>query len=299
MSSPRLLNETAIRPMKKRVVTDSMIGMNLPDIDRWSERVTVVLGQNPGMFTGPGTNTYIVGTGKRPILVDTGQGNDGYMPLLQQAMEERDAEGLQEIVLTHAHPDHIGGVDDVQNEYGPLIVSKRPWPELDGDIDITVIYDEDVVSTEGATLQAIWTPGHAQDHLCFYIPEDKALITGDVVLGAGTTVIPPDGDLGDYLQSLHRLLDFDAEALYPAHGPCIRNPREKIEEYLSHRALREEQIVDGLSAGVHTIPDLVKRMYTDVPEFLHGAAAMSVDAHLRKLLREERVTKEGDRWDLV
>ncbi len=284
--------------MKKRVVTDSMIGMEMPNIDAWSARVTVVLGQNPGIFTGPGTNTYLVGTGIRPILIDTGQGMDGYMPLLRQAMDDRRAGGLQEIVLTHAHPDHIGGIEDVQREYGPLPISKKPWPELDGDIDVTVIYDEDVITTDGASLQAIWTPGHAQDHLCFYIPEDRALITGDVVLGAGTTVIPADGDLGDYIHSLHRLLEFDAEALYPAHGPCIRNPRQKIEEYLAHRALREEQIVDGLQSGIEEVPALVKRIYDDVPEFLHDAAAMSVDAHLRKLLREERVGREDDRWFL-
>lgn len=284
--------------MEKRVVTDSMIGMQMPNIDQWSERVTVILGQNPGMFTGPGTNTYLVGTGTRPILVDTGEGRDEYMPLLVQAMEERGAEGLQEIVLTHAHPDHNGGIDDVEAKYGPLQVTKKPWPEYDRGRELNVIDDEDVVVTEGATLQAIWTPGHARDHLCYFIPEDKALITGDVVLGAGTTVIPPDGDLGDYIRSLHRLLDFDAEVLYPAHGPCIRNAKEKIESYLAHRQLREDQIVDGLEAGLETIPDLVKRIYSDVPEYLHDAAAMSVLAHMQKLEREGRVTRNDEIWNL-
>ncbi len=285
--------------MKKRVVTDSMLGMELPDIDQWSERVTVVLGQNPGMFSGPGTNTYLVGTGRRPILVDTGQGVESYLPLLRQAMQERNAEGLQEIVLTHAHPDHNGGLDQVLDEYGPLRITKKPWPGYDTDHEINVIDDEDVVTTEGATLQAIWTPGHARDHLCFFVPEDNALITGDVVLGAGTTVIPPDGDLGDYIKSLHKLLDYDADALYPAHGPCIRNANEKIESYLQHRALRDEQILDGLRAGVEKIPDLVKRIYTDVPEFLHDAAAMSVDAHLRRMHEEHVVQREGDSWSLA
>ncbi len=285
--------------MEKRVVTDSMIGLELPNIDSWSERVTVVLGQNPGMFTGPGTNTYLVGTSTRPILVDTGEGNDKYMPFLRQAMEERGADGLQEIVLTHAHPDHNGGIDDVLKEYGPLNVTKKPWPEYDGGRELNVIDDEDVVTTEGATLQAVWTPGHAKDHLCYFIPEDNALITGDVVLGAGTTVIPPDGDLYDYIQSLHRLLDFGADTLYPAHGPCIRNAQEKIESYLAHRALREDQILEALKAGIELIPEMVKRIYSDVPEFLHAAAGMSVDAHLRKLLREERVSKKGDRWALT
>ncbi len=282
--------------MQKRVVTDSMIGLKLPDIDQWSERVTVVLGQNPGMFSGPGTNTYIIGTSACPILVDTGQGIEAYLPLLCQAMRERSAERLQEIVLTHAHPDHNGGIEQVRSAFGDLQVSKKPWPGVDDESDIRAIDDEDVVVTDGATLQAIWTPGHARDHLCFYIPEDKALITGDVVLGAGTTVIPPDGDLGDYIQSLHRLLDFDADVLYPAHGPCIRNPREKIESYLAHRALRDEQILEGVRADVGTIPDLVKRIYTDIPEYLHGAAAMSVDAHLRKLLKEGSVRRDGERW---
>ena len=285
--------------MKKRVVTDSMLGMELPNIDRWSERVTVVLGQNPGMFSGPGTNTYLVGTGRRPILVDTGQGVQSYMPLLRQAMDERGAEGLQEIVLTHAHPDHNGGIDQVLKEYGPLPITKKPWPGYDTAHELNIIDDGDVVITEGATLQAIWTPGHARDHLCYFIPEDNALITGDVVLGAGTTVIPSDGDLGDYIKSLHKLLDYDADALYPAHGPCIRNPNEKIESYLQHRALRDEQIIDGLKAGVEKIPDLVKRMYTDVPEFLHDAAAMSVDAHLRKLRDDGIVQSEGDEWSLA
>jgi endoribonuclease LACTB2 len=285
--------------MKKRVVTDSMIGMDLPDIDQWSDLVTVVLGQNPGMFSGPGTNTYIIGSSARPLLVDTGQGIESYLPLLRQAMRERGAEGLQEIVLTHAHPDHNGGIEQVFTEYGELRVTKMPRPELDGAIDVTALGDEDVVVTEGATLQAIWTPGHARDHLCFYIPEDRALITGDVVLGAGTTVIPPDGDLGDYIRSLHRLLDFDADVLYPAHGPRILNPREKIESYLAHRALRDEQILEGLKAGIETVPDLVKRIYTDVPEYLHGAAGMSVDAHLRNLLKEGMVQRRGERWALA
>jgi glyoxylase-like metal-dependent hydrolase (beta-lactamase superfamily II) len=131
------------------------------------------------------------------------------------------------------------------------------------------------------------------------MPEERALFTGDVVLGAGTTVIPPDGDLGDYLHSLRRLLELDLAVIYPAHGPQICNPREKIESYLAHRALRDEQIIAGLRAGVRTVAALVKRMYSDVPEFLHAAAAMSVTAHLRKLEREGMVTREGEVWALI
>jgi glyoxylase-like metal-dependent hydrolase (beta-lactamase superfamily II) len=283
-----------------RIVTDSMIGLDMPDIAIWSERVAVVLGQNPGPFTGPGTNTYIIGTSRRPLLLDTGQGVPQYLPLLERALlDTRGSEELQEIVLTHGHADHVGGVDSVRRRFGPLGVAKKPWDKLDGGLEIQAVDEGSEIHTEGATLQAIWTPGHAWDHLCWYMPEEHALFTGDVVLGAGTTVIPPDGDLGDYLHSLRRLLGFDVAVIYPAHGPAIRKPREKIESYLAHRALRDEQILTGLRDGVRSVPALVKRMYVDVPDFLHAAAAMSVNAHLRKFERDGVVARDGEEWALV
>jgi len=280
-----------------RIVTDSMIGLAMPDIATWSARVVVVLGQNPGPFTGPGTNTYLIGTGRRPLLLDTGQGLPQYLPLLERAVrDQRAAEGLQAIVLTHGHADHMGGVESVQRRFGPLTVSKKPWEKLDGGLEVVAVDDGSEIRTEGATLRGIWTPGHAWDHLCWYMPEEKALFTGDVVLGAGTTVIPHDGDLGDYLHSLRRLLELDVAVIYPAHGPAIHQPREKIEAYLAHRALRDQQILAGLRSGVRTTTELVKHMYTDVPEFLHAAAAMSVNAHLRKLVRDGVVERDGDEW---
>jgi ribonuclease/clavin/mitogillin len=282
-----------------RIVTDSMIGLDMPDVAAWSERVLVVLGQNPGPFTGPGTNTYLIGTGRRPLLLDTGQGVPQYVPLLEGAVHERGAEGLQAIVLTHGHADHMGGVESVRRRFGSLSVSKKPWDKLDGGLEVVAVDDGSEIRTEGATLRAIWTPGHAWDHLCWYLLEEKALFTGDVVLGAGTTVIPPDGDLGDYLASLRRLLELDVAVIYPAHGPAIHTPREKIEAYLAHRALRDQQILAGLRSGVHTTAALVKHMYTDVPEFLHAAAAMSVNAHLRKLERDGVVARSGDDWSVV
>jgi glyoxylase-like metal-dependent hydrolase (beta-lactamase superfamily II) len=283
-----------------RIVTDSMIGLDMPDIAVWSQRVTVVLGQNPGPFTGPGTNTYLLGTSRRPLLLDTGQGVPQYLPLLERGLRERHgSDELQSIVLTHGHADHIGGVDSVQRRFGPLSVAKKPWAKLDGGLAVEAVDEGSEIRTDDVTLQAIWTPGHAWDHLCWYMPEERALFTGDVVLGAGTTVIPPDGDLGDYLHSLRRLLELDLAVIYPAHGPQIRQPRAKIESYLAHRALRDEQIIAGLRDGVRTVAALVKRMYSDVPDFLHAAAAMSVTAHLRKLEREGEVAHDGEDWSLV
>ena len=289
--------------MPQRVVTDSMAGLKLPDFDVWSECVSTVLGQNPGPFTGPGTNTYLVGTGKRPILLDTGIGLDVYDPLLERGLSEtKGATELQEIVLTHVHQDHIGGVPNVRKHFGELQVSKRAWPEKDADYDFPLTYIDDGarIETDGATLCAIHTPGHAKDHLCYYLEEERALFTGDLVLGAGTTVVPEEGGgLIDYMASLRKLLDLDLSVIYPAHGPAIREPYKKLNAYIAHRELREQQVLDALNAGLTRIPDMVQRIYTDVPEFLHKAAGNSVQSHLNKLKAEGVVKKEGEEWALV
>jgi glyoxylase-like metal-dependent hydrolase (beta-lactamase superfamily II) len=289
----------------------TMIGLTLPDVDVWSPRVAVALGQNPSIFTGPGTNTYLVGTGRVRILLDTGQGVHEYLPVLERAMAEVGCEALQEIVLTHGHPDHVGGALQVVERFGPLPVSKLPFEGMDGhySLEIRPLADGSVVETEGATLRALHTPGHAPDHLCFVLEEERALFSGDNVLGVGTTVIPAHGgDLGDYLRSLERLLEEQPERIYPAHGPAIPDGVAKIREYLAHRAERERQIVEALRAlGPSPVPAIVRRVYTDVPEVLHGAAALSVTSHLLKLEREGRAAREDvddrepqhARWRLV
>lgn len=282
-----------------RVVTSSMIGMSMPDIARWSGRVVVVLGQNPGPFTGPGTNTYIVGTGRERLLLDAAQGVESYDGLLARALDDHcDGARLCGIVLTHAHPDHIGGVERVRAGFGDLPLSKMPLPASDRGLEVRALGDGDLVEVEGATLEAIWTPGHAGDHLCFLLREENVLFSGDMVLGAGTTVIPPDGDLDDYLASLRRLRDLGADRIFPAHGPVVEHPSAKIDEYLAHRALRDAQIMEGLEAGLRRTEDLVKRIYVDVPEFLHRAAGVSVEAHLRAFVKRGRVHLTGEDWIL-
>jgi endoribonuclease LACTB2 len=288
----------------QRVVTDTMLGLKLPDYARLSPRVATVLGHNPGPFTGPGTNTYIIGTGRRPLLLDTGIGVAKWAENLPRGLRElANTEELERIVLTHAHQDHIGGVKDVVRMFGRLEVVKKPWPTSGPDAvagaPITSIDHGTVVATEGATLNAVFTPGHAPDHLCYYLSEEKALFTGDVILGAGTTVIPDEtGDLGQYMNSLRRLLDLDVERIYPAHGPVIHNARQKISEYIAHRELRERQIIGALRDGPLEVIAIVKRIYTDVPEFLHPAAAQSVRSHLRKLLNEGQVEEHEKVWSL-
>jgi len=286
----------------------TMIGLTLPDVDRWSDRVIVALGQNPSLFTGPGTNTYLVGTGRERILLDTGDGRESYLPVLEQALTRDGGIAIQEIVLTHGHPDHIGGAASVIEKFGDLRVSKRPSPEFDvhHPVEIHPIVDGDVIETEGATLRAVHTPGHAEDHLCFMLEEERALFSGDNVLGVGTTVIPgTGGDLRDYLHSLDRLLAEEPTLIYPAHGPRIDDAQGKIREYIDHRLAREAQILEAIGAGCHEVAAIVKRVYAAYPESLHAAAASSVSAHLLKLLREERVVREGSedplaaRWTAV
>jgi glyoxylase-like metal-dependent hydrolase (beta-lactamase superfamily II) len=271
-----------------------MIGLTQPEVSVWSERVAVALGMNPGLFTGPGTNTYLVGTGRRRILLDTGDGRPEYLPVLERTLARAGCDGLQEIVLTHGHPDHIGGAVAVIERFGPLRVSKLEWPGNDEryPIELTRIDDGCVIETEGATLRGVHTPGHAPDHLCFVLEQEGSLFSGDNVLGVGTTVIPPaGGSLLEYMASLERLLAEAPRVIYPAHGPRIPDGIAKLREYIDHRFERESQIVSALESGAERVPDIVRKVYTDVPEVLHAAAGQSVTSHLLKLEDEGRVTR--------
>jgi len=262
---------------------------DFPRTTRLSARVGRVLGLNPGLMTGPGTNTYLVGE-RDPILLDTGAGVPGYLPLLDGFLAEARLGAPRRVVLTHRHGDHMGGVAGVVGTYPRIPVGKLVRNDSQLPVPMESLDDGAVIRGPGVTLHAIHTPGHASDHLCYYLEEERALFSGDVILGGSTTVIPPDdGDLADYLASLRRLLTWDIQRIYPAHGPVLEPARPVIEGYIAHRLEREVQIVAALRAGAETVPEVVARVYRDVAPALHPVAGLSVESHLTKLERDGRL----------
>jgi glyoxylase-like metal-dependent hydrolase (beta-lactamase superfamily II) len=209
------------------------------------------------------------------------------------------------VLLTHRHVDHLGGVAQVRELYPGLPVSKMIHRDAGLPEAIDDLRDGQTVEGDGVTLVPLHTPGHASDHLCYYLVEEKALFSGDVILSGSTSVIPPgDGDLADYMASLHRLQGLDVRRIYSAHGPVIEDGPARIAEYIEHRMLRERQILTALGDGLATIPVIVARIYADVDAKLHRVAAGSVESHLRKLLRDGRVREHREpnapsRWELM
>jgi glyoxylase-like metal-dependent hydrolase (beta-lactamase superfamily II) len=270
----------------------SWIDPDFPKTATASDLVGRVLGLNPGLFTGPGTNTYLVGRA-RPILIDTGVGMPEYVPLMDDYLRRRGWNRPERIILTHRHRDHMGGVADLRRRFGDLPVAKMIFKDSDLPAGTADLRDGQTVEGDEVTLIPVHTPGHASDHLCFYLKEERALFTGDLILSGSTSVIPDDdGDLGQYLESLQRVQALDVQRIYPAHGPVIEDAQAKIQEYLDHRMLRERQILEAIGAGTRTIPEMVKVIYADVSPALHPAAAMSVHSHLRKLKQDGRVGEE-------
>jgi len=282
----------------------SWIDPDFPKTATPSDRVGRVLGLNPGLMTGPGTNTYLVGE-RDPILIDTGGGVPGYVANLEAYLRARGWTRPSRIVLTHRHRDHMGGVAQLRERFPGVRVAKMRHrdPALPEPVDD--LRDGQAVQGDGVTLIPVYTPGHASDHLCYFLVEEQALFTGDVILAGSTTVIPPaDGDLTAYMTSLRRLQQLDVRRIYPAHGPVVEDGPAKIREYIEHRLLRERQILEVVGEGRATIPGIVEKIYAEVSPALHVAAAMSVESHLRALekvgrVRERLISGAPSRWELV
>ena len=242
--------------------------------------MTVVLltAANPGPLTGAGNNTWLI-DGAEPTLVDAGIGAAEHLDAIAAALGGRP---LARVLVTHGHHDHAGGIPALTSRWPAIEVCKwtggviRGWRRL---------HDGDVVRAGDDELVTVHTPGHAEDHACFWHAPARALFAGDMLI-AGTTVMIPEGrggDLADYLASLERLKALGPARVYPGHGPIIDRPVELIDEYLAHRALRDRQILACLADGVTDVDSIVARIYTDVPAGVLPAARLTVQAHLKKL----------------
>jgi glyoxylase-like metal-dependent hydrolase (beta-lactamase superfamily II) len=253
-----------------------------------SPLVRRIVAPNPGLMTGPGTNTYLVGIDEVAVI-DPGPDDAGHIEAIVGAsMRER----VRWILVTHHHRDHSAGVARLKQETGAEIVAFGPpeGVEVDWQPDRKAADGEVIEGTEWG-LEVLHTPGHASDHLCFFLEEERVLFTGDTVLSGTTTVInPPDGDMAVYMQSLERLRKRRLSRLCPGHGDILDEPKAILAEYVAHRLERESQILSALREGPSRVTDLVARIYVDLPEALHVVAGRSVLAHLQKLKAEGKVS---------
>jgi len=248
-------------------------------------RVVRVLAPNPGVYELEGTNTWVVGDAPA-IVIDPGPDVEAHLREVA-----RTAGRVGVIALTHDHPDHAPGAVTLAAMTDAPIRAMRPPPGGDR------LRDGDELTAGAARIRAVATPGHSADHVAFWLERDRALFTGDAVLGRGTSVIdPPEGDLRAYLRSLRKMLDLEPRTIHPGHGPTVFRAIAKLEEYLAHREERETQIVAALTESPRTIDELVATIYAEYPEDVRPLAARSVLAHLMKLAAEGRVddtTREG------
>jgi glyoxylase-like metal-dependent hydrolase (beta-lactamase superfamily II) len=259
---------------------------------------TIVLAPNPSIMTGAGTNTMVLGSGAEgATVIDPAIDDAAYLDALVEEGKKRG--GIRRILITHGHPDHTGGAIALKERvHVPIYAfSQKGVPMADEEIG-----DGTTFAAGDDTLRAIHTPGHRFDHLCYLLQGRGTLFAGDMVAGVGTVVIiPPEGEMQEYLDSLKRLQTVPLREMVPAHGPTITDPQAKLVEYITHRIQREQQVIVALEVlprGVK-IPEIVKLVYVDVDAGLHRVAAWSVEAHLLKLEHEGLVERVDDGWTLV
>src|SRR5215471_4016035 len=266
-------------------------------------RIRRLLARNPSPFTFKGTGVTVIGHG-HVAVIDPGPDDPDHLAALKAALKN---ETVSHILVTHTHRDHSPAARHLREWTGATTYGfgpHRPPSSDDGIVveqggdqdfipDVTV-RDGDVIEGQGFAIDCIHTPGHTSNHVCYALRDEQVLFTGDHVMGWSTSVVvPPDGDMSDYLDSLKKLLMRDDRLYWPTHGGPILDPKPFVAAYIEHRMEREAQILACLDAGVGAIPEMVTQIYVGLAPALRPAAAMSVFGHLIKLAREGKISTDG------
>ena len=272
--------------------------------DRLSPLIRRVVAPNPGPFTYTGTGVYIVGNGEVAVI-DPGPVNEDHIAALDAALE---GDRVSHVFVTHHHLDHSPLAHPLAARHGAKVYGYGPQsvPPAGGEVRLEAgddvgfrpdveIEDEQVFEGADWRIQALHTPGHTSNHVCYALLDENTLFCGDHVMAWSTSVIsPPDGHMGDYLAQLARIRDRDFDILWPTHGPAVREPRAFIQAYIDHRMAREAQILREIEAGRTGVRDMVASMYANVDKRLHPAAAHSVLAHIIHLVETGRIRCDGE-----
>jgi glyoxylase-like metal-dependent hydrolase (beta-lactamase superfamily II) len=272
--------------------------------DQVSPMIRRVIARNPGPFTFTGTGTYIVGRGQVAVI-DPGPDLPEHLEAILAALEP--GEKVSHILVTHHHSDHSPLAGPLKAKTGAPIygcavgvqaeestIRTEAGADLGFSPDISLCGGDQIIEGEGWTIEAVATPGHTSNHICFALKEENALFSGDHIMGWSTTVItPPDGDMTDYMESLERVKARGYEVLWPTHGPPIRDVTPFIEAYAAHRRAREAQVLQAVKDGHGKIVEMVPVLYADVDPRLHPAAARSVLGHMIDLVRRGKVVTDG------
>ncbi|KRX97163.1 Beta-lactamase-like protein 2, partial [Trichinella pseudospiralis] len=269
---------------------------SLPVSVALSPRVYRILGCNSGSMTLQGTNTYLVGTGRKRVLIDTGEANNfAYLQYLSQTLSETGA-CICGVLCTHWHADHIGGVSNVARQYSVTNLMKFRRANPEENIKYEELGFEFVQEGQLITVEVIHTPGHADDHMSLQLLEENAIFSGDCILGDGSTTVFED--LDSYMKSLKKLQSLAPDLIYPGHGSPIHDAAKRIQQYIDHRQRRENQIFNVLSQSKLPLTpmDIVQKIYNETPAMLHRAASVNVLQHLEKLQKLGKTKRKDGKW---
>ena len=245
-------------------------------------RIQRVLAPNPGPFTGPGTNTWVVGDDREVVVIDPGPVESSHADAIEDTVGTRT---VRAVVVTHTHPDHAPLANPLARTLSCPALGHGVGPDFMPD---GLLIDGSTVDVAERSLRVLYTPGHADDHLCFQL--DRVLFTGDHIMGGSSVMVD---DLGRYMTSLERLRAEEWDRMYPGHGPEIDEPGPVIDWYIAHRLQREREIFDVVADGTRSVDEIVAVVYADVDVELHPLAARNVATHLRKLAADGRVRFDG------